>query len=334
MNFVLAWETKLSSLPGVEAVGATSHLPLDDYPNWYSAYRPAEIPAAREGALLADHRCVTPGYFRAMGTRLIEGRDFDGRDSAIGQETAIVDEMLAREAWPGESAIGKQIESEHFTARGIVPVMATIVGVVEHTRNHSLTQNVRGEIYLPYPQSVRSHLSFAVRTAGDPLALAGAIGRGLREKDRDLALSKMRPMTTYVERALAPASFTALLAAVFAMLAVTLAAIGVYGVVYYSVSQRMHEMGVRAALGASAADLRKLVARQGLTLTATGTLLGLAGSLGVARFLRGLVYGVPVLDPLTYAVALAVISAAALAGCWRPASKAAAANPVDAIRAE
>jgi len=332
MKFVSQWEAAIQSLPGVISVGATSHLPLDDYPNWYSPYRPAEIPANQASGFIADHRCVTPGYLRAAGTRLIEGRYFDQQDRAGARPVAIVDDWLARATWPGESAIGKRIESEHFTAQGIVPVMTEVVGVVEHVRNHSLSRQVRPEIYLPFEQSPRSHLSFVVRTSVPPLTLAAAVQRELHVRDPTLAMSKLRPMTNYVERAAAPASFTALLAAVFAALALVLAAIGIYGVVYYSVAQRTHEMGVRMALGATPSDVMRQVMGEGLRLTAAGMLLGLGGSLGLSHYLQTLVYGISPLDPLTYAVTIAVIPAAAIAGCWRPAAKAAQSNPMDAIR--
>ncbi len=333
-NFVKEWEAKVRSLAGVESVGAVSHLPLDDYSNWYSPYRPEGVPADQTATLLADHRSVTPGYLRTMGTRLIEGRYFDDQDRADGHRVVIVDEMLAHSAWPGTSAVGKKIEVEKFTNGQFEPGWAEVVGVVEHVRNHSLSQLVRGEVYIPFEQGARPHLSYVARTSVDPLALAGTIREELRKRDQDLAISKVRPMTAYMERAKAPVSFTAVLAGIFAGLALLLAAIGIYGVVYYSVSRRMHEMGVRMALGANTSDVMRLVMREGLVLTAMGMLLGLAGSLYTARYLQALIYGIPAIDPVTYGVALAVIPAAAILGCWRPAWKAGAANPVDAIRAE
>ena len=141
-------------------------------------------------------------------------------------------------------------------------------------------------------------------------------------------------MTNYIERATAPVRFTAVLAGIFAGLALLLAAVGIYGVVSYSISRRMHEMGVRMALGASASDVVRLVMGEGLVLTASGLILGVAGALVVSRYVHSLIYGISAIDPLTYAVALTVIPAAAILGCWRPAWKAASANPVDAIRAE
>jgi predicted permease len=333
-NFVEQWESGVRAVPGVESVGAISHLPLDDYPNWYSPYRPEGVPENEAGGFVADHRCVTRNYLQSMGTRLIAGRFFDEQDRAGGRQVVIVDELLARTAWPNQSAIGKRIQAEHFTANGIVPVWADVVGVVEHIRNHSLSQEIRPEIYIPFEQSPRTHLSFAVRTHVDPLSIASVLRQDLRRRDPELAMSKVRPMTAYVERAEAPISFTAMLAAVFASLALVLAAIGIYGVAYYSVSQRAHEMGVRMALGAKGGDVVRLVMREGLWLTTIGMVLGLAGSLAVSHYLRSLVYGISARDPLTYAIAAAAIPAAAIIGCWRPAARAAGVNPVEAMRAE
>jgi len=333
-QFVKDWEQQLAAIPGVESVGAISHLPLDDYPNWYSPYRPEGVSENQSASLLADHRAVTVGYLRAMETRLLEGRYFDDQDRASGRRVVIVDESLARATWPGQSALGKKLETEHFSNGGFKPGWAEVVGVVEHIRHHSISKQVRGEIYIPFEQSSRPHLSYVLRTRVDPLSLADPVRDLLRRRDRDLALSKLRPMTTYMDRAKSPARFTAVLAAIFGALALVLAAIGIYGVVHYSVSRRTHEMGVRMALGASGSDVLRLVLREGLVLTAIGMAIGLAGALAVSRSLQGLIYGISSVDPLTYAAALLVIPAAAILGCWRPARLAARSNPLDTIRTE
>ena len=334
INFVEKWEARLKTLPGVDGVGAVSHLPLDDYSNWYSPYRPEGVTKNQGAAMIADYRAVTPGYFQAMGTRLLDGRRFTDLDRANGRKVVVIDDMLARSTWPGQSAVGKKIEAEFQTNRGFQNVWAEVVGVVEHVRDHSLAQQLRGQLYIPFEQSARNHLTYVLRTRVEPLALAETVRRELRDFDKDLAISKIRPMTIYVERAKAPASFTAILAGIFAALALLLAAIGIYGVVYYSVSRRTNEMAVRMALGAKASDVMLLVMREGLLLTAIGMALGLAGSLALSRYLQALIYGVSVTDPIAYGAALAVIPAAAILGCWRPAAKAAKANLVDAIRAD
>jgi predicted permease len=328
------WEAELAALPGVERVGATSHLPLDDFPNWYSPYRPEGISASDAATLIADHRSVTPGYFAAMGTRLLQGRYFDSHDRAESRSVIIVDDLLARTTWPGESAIGKKVEVEHVAGYGFAPVSSIVVGVVEHVRNHSLTRQVRGEIYIPFEQSPRSPLSYVLRTSVEPLSLVPAIRRLLHRRDPSLALAKVRPMTDYIAREIAPVGFTAVLAAIFSALALVLAAAGIYGVLNYQVSRRLPEMGVRMAVGAGARDIFRLVLRHALALSAAGALLGALSTILAARWLSALVYGISPRDPLSFALALLLLPAVALLGCWRPAARAAAADPAQTMRAE
>jgi putative ABC transport system permease protein len=285
-------------------------------------------------AFLADHFAITPGFLRAMSTRLLEGRYFNELDRAGGQQVAIVDELLASSMWPGKSAIGKRIESEHFTENGIVPVWAEIVGVVEHIRAHELSKKLRPEIFLPFEQSARTPMVFAVQSSVDPLSLTAPIREMLRKAAPAIPLSKVRPMTAYLESAKAPVSFTALLAGIFGALALLLAGVGIYGVVQYSVSSRMHEMGVRMALGARGSDIKRLVLKEGLILTTIGTMLGVGAAFALSREVAGLTYGIKPVDPVSYGAAIVVIFAASLTGCWRPASKAATANPLDTIRLE
>jgi predicted permease len=329
------WEAQLAALPGVEHVGATSHLPLDnEIPNWYSPYRPEGVSQNRAATMIADHRCVTPGYFAAMDARLVEGRYFDSQDRAEGRQVLIVDELLARSAWPGQSAIGKKIDAEHVTSQGFVPVPGAVVGVVAHLHNHSLTRELRGQLYMPFEQSPRSPLTWVLRTSVPPLSLVPTIRGMLRRRDPDLAIAKIRPMTEYVAREIAPAGFTAGLAAIFGALALLLAATGIYGVLNYQVSRRLPEMGIRMALGASARDVLRLVLHEGLMLAAYGVLLGSAAAFAAGRWLNTLVFGISPRDPLSYALALLLLPAAALLGCWRPAWHAAASNPAETIRAE
>lgn len=334
LSRITDWETQLAALPGVEGVGATSHLPLDDFPNWYSPYRPQGITESQASTMIADYRCVTPGYLAAMDARLIEGRYFDQQDRAGGRQVLIVDDLLARSTWPGQSAVGKKMEAEHVTGDGFQPVQSVVVGVVEHVRNHSLTKELRGEIYIPFEQSPRSPLSWVVRTRVDTISLVPTIRGMLRQRDPNLALAKVRPMTEYVAREIAPASFTAVLAAVFGALALLLAATGIYGLLNYQVSRRLPEMGIRMALGAGSREVLRLVLREGLALAAIGVLLGGAAALVAARWLGTLVYGVSPRDPLSYTAAVLLLPAAVLLGCWRPARRAAAANPAEIIRAD
>jgi predicted permease len=323
-------EAELAAVPGVERVGAISHLPLDqDLPNWYGPYRPQGATQQQAATTASDFRSITPGYFAVMGARLIEGRYFDQQDRDGGRRVLIVDEVVARSArsaWSGESPIGRTIE--------IQGEPLTVVGVVEHVRNHSLTEDVRGVVYFPVDQSPRSPLTFVLKTSLPPLSLVPAVRAKLREHNPNLAMGKIRPMTGYVERAKAPASFTAVLAAIFGVLALLLAATGIYGVLNYQVSRRLPEMGIRAAVGASAGDLLGLVLREGLVLAVAGVVLGAACALVAGHWLRALLYGVSARDPLSYGLAVVLLPAAALLGCWLPARRAATASPADMIREE
>jgi len=334
LNTIAEWEAHISALPGVERAGASSHLPLDDFPNWFMPYRPEGVPAEQAASLIADHRCVTPGYLPAMGVRLIEGRHFEASDRSGARPVIIIDESLARSTWPGQSAIGRVIEARHVIDGGFVPVQSTVVGVVEHVRNHSLTRQVRGEIYIPFEQSPRSPLTFVVRSSVDPLSLVPAIRSMLRQRSPGVAMAKVRPMADYVAREKAPASFTAVLATVFGALALLLAITGIYGVLNYQVSRRKAEMGIRMAVGAASRDVLQLVLREGLALAAAGILLGVAASQATAGWLGSLLYGVSPSDPLSYALALLLLPSAALIGAWRPAARAASSNPSEIIREE
>ena len=245
-------EAELASVPGVERVGAISHLPLDqDLPNWYGPYRPQGITQQQAATTAADFRSITPGLLRRHGRAPHRGPLFRPTGSHGGRHVLIIDEVVARSAWPGESPIGRTIEIQGDPL--------TVVGVVEHVRNHSLTEDVRGVVYFPVDQSPRSPLTFVLKTGLPPLSLVPAVRAKLREHNPNLAMGKIRPMTGYVERAKAPASFTAVLAAIFGVLALLLAATGIYGVLNYQVSRRLPEMGIRAAVGARRDDLLGLV---------------------------------------------------------------------------
>ncbi len=332
---VADWEAQLAALTGVESVGATSHLPLDnDIPNWYSAYQPEGVDKNEAATLVADLRCVTPGYLAAMGARLIEGRWFDRHDRAGGQPVLIVNDLLARTTWPSQSAVGKKIVAEHLTENGFKPILSVVVGVVEHLHNHSLTQQVRGQIYMPFEQSRRNPMTYVLRTRVDPLSLAPAVRRALHDRSKTAAMAKVRPMTEYVAREISPVSFTAVLAAIFGGLALLLAATGVYGVFNYQVSQRRPEMGIRMALGAHARDVLRLVLREVGALAAAGALIGMGAAWVAAHWLEKMLYGIGPFDPPSYGLALLFLPAAALLGGWRPAGRAARANPAELIREE
>lgn len=205
---------------------------------------------------------------------------------------------------------------------------------MRHVHHHRLTQIVRGQIYIPYSRAPREHLSFVLRAAGDPTALAGAVRRAVAEVDGDLAVAKVRPLAEYLDRATRPARFSMVLATIFGGLALTLAAIGIYGVVATSVAQRRRELGVRLALGATPRDLTRQVLREGLVMALAGLAVGAVGAIAVSRLIRALLFGVGPLDPWAYAAAAVVLPLATLVACWLPARRAGRESPMIALRSE
>lgn len=328
------WEQKFAALPGVEGAGAISHLPFDTtVGNWYGEYRVRT--EGRVSSFTADSRAVTVGYLPTMGVRLLEGRYFDSRDHSGAPYVVIVDETLAQSTWPGESAIGKTIEAEHMTPNGspfeLVP--STVIGVLEHVQTHSLIQKIRGQIYSPFEQNTRDGYpqTFVLRTSVPPLSLVPAV-RALLPRDQPVAMDKVQPMTGYIDREIAPAGFTAVLGAIFGGLALVLAGTGIYGVLNYQVSRRLPEMGIRMAVGATTRDVLALILREGAALAASGVFFGVIAAYFAARGLGALLYQVSASDPWSYVFALLLLPAAALLGCWRPASRAAAASPAEIIK--
>ncbi len=335
INFVAQLSDKLTGLPGVEAVGAISHLPLDDYPNWYSPYARDGMTEAEKKGLMADHRAITPGYFQAIGATLLAGRGFDAQDRVDTRAVVVVDDLLARQTWPNESAIGKMIECESFQPNGnFAQRKAEIVGVVKHIRHHSLTKEVRGQIYIPYTQSAREHLSYVLKANGDAKALVTPARQSLNALRENLALSKVRLFSEYTTKALVPARFIALLASIFGALALLLAMIGIYGVVSYLVNQRTREIGVRMALGAQSRDVLALIVKHGMRPALAGIALGLVGAFALTRFIAGLLFGVRALDPLTFGGAAILLLLVALLACWIPARRAPKVDPMLTLRCE
>jgi len=328
------WEARFASIQGVDSAGAISHLPFDNtLPNWYGGYRIEGMTPEQAAIFTADSRAVTLGYFATMGIRLIEGRYFDARDKAGATNAVIVDEVVARNTWPGESPIGKQIQAEHMT-EGMLLLPSVVVGVVEHVKNHSLTREVRGQIYSPFAQNLRAGYpqTFVLRSGVPPMSIVPMIRRVLLDSTPRMAMDKVRPMTEYVDREIAPAGFTAVLAGIFGGLALLLAATGIYGVLNYQVSRRLPEMGIRMAVGATPRDVLRLIMREGCALAALGIIFGVAAAFVAAPLLSTLVYGVSTSDPASFGLALLLLPAAVLLGCWRPAWRAAAANPAETIR--
>jgi putative ABC transport system permease protein len=325
-----------AELPGVETVGAVSHLPFDNYPNWYEYYWREGAPESEKTSAMADHRAVLPGFFESLGVAVLEGRTFTEADDPDHPDVIVVDETLAKRTWGGESPIGKRLNVSFIHEGSFDPTLAQVVGVVRHVRYRDLGVDGRGQVYVPFFQSVRPELAFTLRASAgtDASSLAAPARRAVARIDPDLAVSKVRLLEDYVRQAGTAARFTTVIAASLAALALLLAGIGIYGILAYSVAQRRNEIGVRVALGGGARDIVWLVLRQTAGLVAAGLAAGIVGALLLTRLLQKLLYGVGPRDFATLAAAAAVLAAVGLAAALVPARRAVRVDPISALRGE
>ncbi len=242
--------------------------------------------------------------------------------------------MLARALWPGESAIGRGLNLEAWDNGEFVARRAEVVGVVRHVQQHGLTSRPRGQAYLPHAQGARPVLSWVVRTEGDPTRLSAAVAAEVSRLDPDLPIAKVQPLAAYIDRASAAARFTAVLSGVFAVVALLLASVGIYGVLGYAVEQRRYEIGVRLAMGARAGQVLRLIVGRGLQAAVTGLGLGVIGAIAIGRFLAGLLYGVGPTDPPTFVGVGILLLLVAFLASWLPARRAARVDPSRCLRSE
>ncbi len=325
---------KLEALPGVEAVGAVSHLPLDDYPNWYEYYWREGAPSSEQTSMMADHRAILPGYFASLAVPVSRGRDFALSDDSAHPNVILVDESLARRTWGEGDPIGRKLNVSFIHGGSFDPVLAEVVGVVPHIHYHDLTREVRGQVYVPYLQSAREQLALTVRTKGDPSALAGPARAAVAELDPELAVARLRPLSEYVRESRRAARFTMAVGSALGALALLLAAIGIYGVLSYAVAQRTSEIGLRMALGSRRGAILWLVIGQALRLVGGGLAAGLLASLALGGLLARLLYGVGPRDAVTIAGAGLLLAAAGALAAYLPARCAARVDPMVALRCE
>jgi predicted permease len=332
LAFARELQERLRHLPGAEGAASMSHAPYDHVPNWGGPYlsEPGQDPST---APQADYRSLSPSALELMEMRLVEGRSFNEDDDLTSAPVVIVDEKLAARTWPGASPIGRRLGVDTFVT-GKPEIWATVVGVVAHVRHRSPIEDVREQVFFPQRQVLRNPSVYLVKTAGDPAALAPAVRDAVSAIDPSQPIYDARPLSSYVDGANATRAFTMQLAVIFAAVALTLAAVGIYGVMSYSVALRHREFGVRRALGARNAQLTALVAREGAALLARGMAVGVAGAALVAWLMRGLLYGVSPWDGVSYAAALPALIGVGFAAAIVPVRRALSSNPVDALRGE
>ena len=323
---------RIRSLPGVEAASGVTCLPLIGG-CWDSIYLIEGRPIPRREDLLnADFNTAQPGYFHTMGIPILKGRDFDERDLMDREPVLIINESFARQNWPNEDPLGKRVKQDWPEGTG---AWMTVIGVVGDVKRRGLDVPFKAEGYKASRQTAPGSLQLVIRTSvTDPQMLAQTVRREIQQMDANLPVFNVRTMDFYAERTMAPRRFPMLLLTIFAAVALVLAAVGIYGVMSYSVTQRTHEMGIRIALGARAEDVRRLVVRHGFTLALAGILAGLAGAFALTHLLSTLLFGVEPTDPLTFGgVSLLLIAIAGVA-CYLPARRATRVDPIIALRYE
>jgi predicted permease len=324
------WE-RIRRLPGVEAAGGVSALPLTGGIGWGSVTIEGYDSSSGQTMIQADGRSASVGYFETMKIPLIRGRFFAEQDTRESQPVVIVDENMARTYWPNADPLGKRLKFGGADSKN--PWM-TVVGVVANVKHYALDTDSRVALYTPHLQGGAGSLSIAVRTTSDPLSVAAAVTREARALDPNLPLYDVKTMRQWLSESLARRRFAMLMLGLFAGVAMLLAAVGIYGVMSYTVAQRTREIGIRVALGAQRRDVLRLIVRHGMSLTATGVGLGLVAAIASTRLMVSLLFGVRATDLLTFAVIALSLALVALLACWMPARQATKVDPMIALRQE
>lgn len=337
-NFFDELQERVNALPGVEAAGIVRALPLaTTVGDYFIDVAGFEESPGREAK--GDLQVVSHGAFEAMGTRLVRGRWFTGADTMSSVPVAVVNETMARTYWADPAAVvGGRIRLGSAAARP----WATVVGIVADERHNGVTAIIKEKFFIPHIQwpvatnggdSIRSVFVVA-RTTGEPLSVAGAVRDEIRRMDASLPVANVRSMNEVVAAALATPRLTGFLLGAFAAIALALAAVGIYGVLAYLVSQRTQEIGIRLAIGADRWQVLGLVLRHGLSLAAVGIVIGLIGALALTRLMRSLLYEVRPNDPITFVVVAAALLLIALMASLLPARRATKVSPTIALRAQ
>jgi predicted permease len=326
--------SRIRVLPGVKSAGGVFGLPLGNgaIAGDFTVEGQAAPPPGSQ-PFIAAKKVIGGDYFSAIGIPLLKGRYFDDHDAQNAPHVVIVSQSLAHHYWPGGDAIGKRLKPGFSN-----DAWCTVVGVVGDTKQYGLDETPSPSMYLPYVQApapfLMEDISLVVRTSLDPLSMANAARHAVESADQDLPVFDVATMEQLVYRSASTPRFNTVLLGIFAALALILAAIGIYGVMSYSVTQRTHEIGVRMALGARAPDVLRQMIAQGMRQAAAGIVLGLAGALVLTRFLASLLYGIRPSDPATFLAVSLLLAAVALVACYFPAHRAAVVDPMIALRHE
>ncbi|MDQ6809577.1 MAG: ABC transporter permease [Verrucomicrobiota bacterium] len=319
---------RLSVLPGVQAVGLTHTLPL--LGDWVMTLtiegRPPVLPSDLPPT---NYYLVTPDYFRAMGIALKRGRLFTARDDAKAPHVALINEALGRQFFPNEDPIGKRL-----SVSGAPENWSQIIGIVGDIKQYGVEKETTAQTYEPFAQKPSNSLNVILRTSGSAAALTGALRPAVYSVDKDQPVGTIRPLEEILSQTIAKQRFAMTLLTVFSLVALVIAAVGIYGVMAYSVAQRRSEIGIRMALGAQSRDVLRLILSRGGKLVALGLLLGLVATLIASRAMGSILFETSAADPFTLAAVTLLLATVALVACLLPANRATKVNPIEALRAE
>ena len=324
-------QDRLQALPGVESASFTNKLPLNGGSNGVIIVEGQTPPKDMWSSPLVEWSTIMPGYFRTARIPLLRGRDFTPQDKNDGSpKVAIINRAMADKFWPNQDPLGKR-----FAGNDPHPKWIAVVGVVDDVLQYGLSQTATApEAYFPEYQGQTNSMNVLLRTSSRSLDQISALRAAVHELDREIPVNNPRELTEVVTDSSSLQRFVAWLLGLFAGLALVLAAVGIYGVIAYSVAQRSHELGIRIALGARSSELMKMVLGEGLRLALAGVTLGLGLAWALSRFLASLLYGVRATDPLTFAAVPLILIAVALLACYVPARRATKVDPIEALRCE
>jgi predicted permease len=324
---------RVRTLPGVEQAGLAYMVPVDLHFGRDSVFIEGRLPERDAAAPRVMTNRVSPGYFGAMRTRLLSGREFTEQDSDNTLRVAIVNETFARRFWPGEDAIGKR-----FSTGAADAPKYQVIGVAEDGKYANLNEDPKPFVYRALWQTGIGSTNLIVRAKAEPgkptSNLMAAVRNELRQMDPNLPIASAKTLVEHMSFPLLPARLAAGVLGSFGLLALLLAAIGLYGVMAFAVSTRTREIGVRMALGARSADVLRLVIGQGMKPALAGLVIGLLASLAVTRLMKTLLFGVSATDPLTFVLITVLLASVALLACWVPARRATKVDPATALRCE
>lgn len=323
---------RVRSIPGVQAAGIVETVPMGGATENTGIRIPGRPPASPNETLTANYTMISPGYLSAIGTPILRGRDFLETDTADSLPVTIISDSMAKKYWPGQDPIGQQV------GPGSVKYPAhTIVGIAADVKHLSFREESFPEMYVPYTQKVWPSLltmDVVLRTVADPGSMTSAARKAIHAADSDLPLAKIAPLSTLVDDAIAKPKFAMLLLGSFGIVALLLAAVGMYGVISYSVAQRTREIGIRMALGAQRRTVFGMVLGLGARLTGLGIAIGLVAAFALTGLMKSFLYGVQATDAATFALVSLFLTAVALLACYVPARRAVRVDPLVALRHE